>query len=723
MGGFEVPTPTTNRWGRDGRLFRTLRATALLAWLCVPAPAPAQAGGATTVIEFYNDALDHYFISPLADDIEALDSGRFPGWSRTGWQFDAFPVPEPGTSAVCRFYIPPEHGDSHFFSASPAECAAVRGKIATDPNYSGYLEETPNAFYIALPDLATGACPPAALGPALNPSSIFRLWNTRADSNHRYATSPEVRAQMIAQGYVSEGYGPQGVAMCSLNARAGDSRVRATARSALPAGCDGVAATGVRYSGSEVEPMIAANPTHPDNLIGVWQQDRWSDGGAAGLRTGFSFDGGRSWSLTQAPLSRCTGGNAANGSDYARATDPWVSFAPDGTAFQIGLAFTGATFGAGSSNAVLVSRSIDGGRIWSEATALIRDGAAAFNDKESITADRYRPGRVYATWDRIVPSGAGPTYFARSIDNGASWEAARPIFDPGPRSQTINNQIVALPGVIVDFFTQLDPGPGGSTIARLALIRSMDEGATWSQPIYIGPVQALGTRDPELGTALRDGAILGSFAGGTDGQLAAVWQDARFSAGERDGVAFARSTDGGLTWSPPLQVNSVPAVQALLPAVTLRDDGLHAVLYYDMRNNTSEASLLVDVWLATSADGVVWHETHVAGPFDYQHAPRASGGALFIGDYQAIAHAGAVLHPFYAQALSDPANRSDVYASVLRSIGDGAAGARKVYRAASAPALVPSGEVRGRLQAGIARVLDGRRVGPLDRAVSAAPAR
>jgi hypothetical protein len=142
-----------------------------------------------------------------------------------------------------------------------------------------------------------------------------------------------------------------------------------------------------------------------------------------------------------------------------------------------------------------------------------------------------------------------------------------------------------------------------------------------------------------------------------------------------------------------------------------------------MRNNTSEASLLVDVWLATSADGVVWHETHVAGPFDYQHAPRASGGALFIGDYQAIAHAGAVLHPFYAQALSDPANRSDVYASVLRSIGDGAAGARKVYRAASAPALVPSGEVRGRLQAGIARVLDGRRVGPLDRAVSAAPAR
>jgi hypothetical protein len=33
---------------------------------------------------------------------------------------------------------------------------------------------------------------------------------------------------------------------------------------------------------SEVEPWMDANPTDPDNLIAVWQQDRWSNGGARG---------------------------------------------------------------------------------------------------------------------------------------------------------------------------------------------------------------------------------------------------------------------------------------------------------------------------------------------------------------------------------------------------------------------------------------------------------
>src|SRR6266576_3706289 len=111
-----------------------------------------------TVVEFYNDSLDHYFMSPLAPDIDALDAGRIFGWSRTGYSFGGFPTMAAGTSPVCRFYIPPQHGDSHFFSASPAACASVLAKVGVDPNYSGYLYETPSEFYIALPDTASGAC-------------------------------------------------------------------------------------------------------------------------------------------------------------------------------------------------------------------------------------------------------------------------------------------------------------------------------------------------------------------------------------------------------------------------------------------------------------------------------------------------------------------------------------------------------------------------------------
>ena len=160
-----------------------------------------------TAIEWRNAALDHYFVSDRAPDIDALDSGRIGGWSRTGQSFKVWPRAATGASPVCRFYIPPAHGDSHFFSASPAECNAVAAKALTDPNYSGYTLETSAMYFVALPDAVTGACPPGT-------ARLYRLWNQRADSNHRYTTSTAVRSQMTASGYVAEGYGPDAVAMC-----------------------------------------------------------------------------------------------------------------------------------------------------------------------------------------------------------------------------------------------------------------------------------------------------------------------------------------------------------------------------------------------------------------------------------------------------------------------------------------------------------------------------
>ncbi len=161
------------------------------------------------VIEFYNAALDHYFITTNPQEISDLDNGVHPGWARTGLMFNAYNAATVGFSPVCRFYIPPQHGDSHFFSADAVvECANVLAKIQTDPNYSGYFYETPNAFYIGLPDTATGSC-------RTGTSKVYRLWNNRADSNHRYTTDLAVKAQMIAKDYIPEGYGPDSVVMCA----------------------------------------------------------------------------------------------------------------------------------------------------------------------------------------------------------------------------------------------------------------------------------------------------------------------------------------------------------------------------------------------------------------------------------------------------------------------------------------------------------------------------
>jgi hypothetical protein len=45
---------------------------------------------------------------------------------------------------------------------------------------------------------------------------VYRLWNQRVDSNHRYTTDPAIKAQMIAKGYVAEGYGPDAIMMCAF---------------------------------------------------------------------------------------------------------------------------------------------------------------------------------------------------------------------------------------------------------------------------------------------------------------------------------------------------------------------------------------------------------------------------------------------------------------------------------------------------------------------------
>jgi len=153
-------------------------------------------------VEFYHAGYDHYFIAASAQDVIDLDTGVHPGWSRTGYSFNVWNGPDGRTNPVCRYYIPPGYGDSHFFSAAPDECAIALVK------FPFLVKETDAAFYIALPDPSTGAC-------AANEVGVYRLWNNRADSNHRYTASPVIKAAMIAAGYVAEGYGPDQVDMCA----------------------------------------------------------------------------------------------------------------------------------------------------------------------------------------------------------------------------------------------------------------------------------------------------------------------------------------------------------------------------------------------------------------------------------------------------------------------------------------------------------------------------
>jgi hypothetical protein len=178
----------------------------LLKYLTPNAPNPTRQ---TLIVEYYYPPFDDYFLTANPAEIEGLDNGVHPGWVRTGLTFLAYsdPATAPAdASPVCRFYVLPQAGDSHFYSADPAECAATAIRFA-----GTWVEESPALFYIQLPNPTTGACP-------ANTRAVFRFLNNVNGLHHRYAAEVGVRDSIIQDGgWTQEGYGnpPAQSVMCS----------------------------------------------------------------------------------------------------------------------------------------------------------------------------------------------------------------------------------------------------------------------------------------------------------------------------------------------------------------------------------------------------------------------------------------------------------------------------------------------------------------------------
>ncbi|AHE36381.1 hypothetical protein AQ837_15675 [Burkholderia pseudomallei] len=367
------------------------------------------------------------------------------------------------------------------------------------------------------------------------------------------------------------------------------------------AGCT-IGGPGVNYVNAEVEPWVAVNPANPSNVIGAWQQDRWSNGGAHGLVAGYSFDGGLTWKQTNLPFSACAGGLA-----YERASDPWVSIGPDGTAYSVSISFNQSN----NSNAVAASVSTDGGQTWSAPSVIVD-----------------------------VPS----------------------------RQQTIGNQIVVdrKTGTLYDFFDLIQP-PFSAAAGKVAFIKSTDDGATWTKPQIVSGLQTVSVTDPNTNEPVRTGDIIPEPAiDPATGQLYVVWQDSRFNGGLYDEIALSTSSDGGATWSAPLRVNTPSGRPAFNPSVRVNSAGVVAVTYYDFRDlqpgNTT--TLPTHYWRTLSSDGgrTFGTERRIAGPFDMRTAPVAEG--FFIGDYAGLDTRGTSFLPFFVQTNSgNTANRTDVFAA------------------------------------------------------------
>jgi hypothetical protein len=166
------------------------------------------AGGAVTAVqaqEYFNATLDRYIV---VDDQEAvdLDTGVHPGWSPTG---EGMAVYLAGGSdgrgqPVCRFLgVAPGNLGSHFLTARAEECIAMRAPPLSD----SWILESGDAFEAPLPDALSGECPYGS-------APVYRFWNPR-NGDHRYVVSPALRGELLCQGWIAEGYGPDAVALCT----------------------------------------------------------------------------------------------------------------------------------------------------------------------------------------------------------------------------------------------------------------------------------------------------------------------------------------------------------------------------------------------------------------------------------------------------------------------------------------------------------------------------
>ena len=519
---------------------------------------------------------------------------------------------------------------------------------------------------------------------------------------HRKGEEAMHRAPIVAAGVVALGLLAAGPAHAAVA-----TQVHGLSPYPNPGGCHGAAQNGTLYVNSEVEPWVGDNDkpsasADPDALIGTWQQDRFSSGGSSGLLVAYSHDGGLTWTVPpladQPAITNCQDpDNSGSNSDWERATDPWADISPNGDMWHMSLSFNDTR---NLRNAMLVSKSEDGGAHWTEPVTLIDDpNPHVFNDKNSLTADPNDSDLVYATWDRLVfpnersrgdasslvaAAFKGPTYFSRTEngtdDDGGDWTTRR-ILDLGENDQTIGNVIAVLPrtagqteSTLIDVFDWIhNDNKGGRKGEKISAIWSTDSGDTWSDPVVIDPIAnaVVRDRDPDgapcpetlglkfdpyvcrlrTGDGTPDVAV--DMASGT---LYAVWQD-----GEADKVVvrLAKSADHGQSWTQLGIVNTVPTTDAHTPSVEVAADATVAVTYYDFRFNDVGAGdgLETAHWIRRSTNGgASFGPDELLGTtFDTRKAPYALG--YFLGDYDGLGTVGNAFKPFWTSTQGSVAGK------------------------------------------------------------------
>ena len=384
---------------------------------------------------------------------------------------------------------------------------------------------------------------------------------------------------------------------------------------------------------AQAEPHIIRSPLDPEFLVAIFQEGRFTDGGAVDCGYSITHDGGLTWTRALIPdLTTVTGG------PYFRATDPVAGIDLGGRVF---LNTEGATNSDFTEGVILVSRSLDGGVTFGPPSIVFQPGNSDdFPDKPWMAVNTFAGtstvGRIVVTWTLFGATDASPIFRSYSDNQGVTWSPAVVIHSASTHAQGSQPVFLHDGRLAIVYWNFAESGFGGddasATPEEIDMILSSDGGITFGEPKLVTTV----TRYDQ--PSIRNGVFLPSATTDrTTGALYVVYQALDAAGNPR--VLFTKSTNAGASWSAPIAITDNPSTGVFNPAISASPDGKTlTVSFYDQRDSGGN-TLLCNLYLAQSFDsGVTWQPNIrlTSVTTNASLAPLTDSGYM-LGDYLAIA--------------------------------------------------------------------------------------
>ncbi|MFH1749047.1 MAG: hypothetical protein ABIG44_18605 [Planctomycetota bacterium] len=400
------------------------------------------------------------------------------------------------------------------------------------------------------------------------------------------------------------------------------------------------------------EPSLAIDPTNPLHMVIGWRQfdTRFSNFREAGWA--YSHDGGQSWTFPGVL------------EDGVFRSDPVLATDTAGNFYYYSL----STFGTCE-----LFKSTDGGVTWSDAVP------GWGGDKIWMDVDNtggIGNGNVYLTWQRFFNC-CDVWTFARSIDSGESFEFPNYM----PRTPSFGSLTVGPDGEVYVFGIDAEDFQNW---AQFVVSKSTDarnpESAVYfyTTPVDIGGIMDLGAAPNPAGMTGQAWVTVDRSEGPTRGYVYLLCSVDPPGDDPMD-VMFARSTDGGVTWSTPLRINDDPLdtnTWQWFGTLSVAPNGRLDVIWNDTRNGLNHS--FCETFHSYSLDaGLTWSTNEPITPQfnSYYGFPQQNK----LGDYYHMVSDNAGAHLAYAATFNI---EQDVYYLYIPFCAD--AGTVSLNRAAYA---------------------------------------